>query len=564
MFRSSKKMSSYQVPKGLKLVNCSTLKLYTMIILFIILAAINQRVIPVKAFTLSNLQEEQAQSSTAISSDDAVTIASNIVQNSNTKSASIGQYEPQSVDQQTEQTQTVVPEHLRRSIQLAQAQKKLIKSRYRSRAYNRNGQQLAGTSNYSQPFDSGAAPTVSHQTLARALSAGTPVAESPVAYTYLPASSQRAPVHMTGESSSSGLLLDDGPSVYNQDISADYTPPLQQTAYRSNGMMAPAAGTRMYSPVSRMHGGSAMSAGDLNLPLFMASPSMSSAGYSDYYGSGSNDHHTSDYDHYVPRSMLSNFSDLDSSSPYYPSAQDISPLFSSPTSSYLGNRNRWSWPWTDVSSSFGSGSGPMTSATFKKHHHHHLPAQHKEHDHHHHHHEEHDHLMSKWEHGISIGEIACIAIAVILGVIILGSPFFLLFLMLFNGGNIFGSTQMGLLAPAATPGGGSGAAGKRRRRKRSLNEAKKSGISGEELAKLRELDLHSIGEYLFEKLSPFMDADKLMRSFERIASVKDDIGHLVSKLGPQLEAYKLDSERKLANEKEESHRHIEMRRRRKK
>lgn len=501
--------------------------------------------------------------------------------------------------------------------------KKLIRSRYRSRVINpTESLKFNGLhSNYSQPFDT---PPIEqqHQQLAsgRALSSvpvstnhGTVVSESPTAYSYLAAHSQRAPVHsaalpmatsvsnnvniatasgFNGESNSAGLVLDD-PTSYNQENLLDYTPPLQQTS-NNPGYTQSVPYNRMYSSSSRSRGS----------PYFMASPSSS---YSDYYGGGNGDHlsSSSDYatDHYVPRSMLSGSNSNNNYSDHHINYEQSTPSFSGsmpfpfgpadishsygPSSNSLGmGRSRWSWPWTDVSS-FGSGFGnvlasnPMTSATFKKHyHHHHMPAHHKEHEHHHHH-EEHDHL-SKFEHGITIGEIACIAIAVILGVIILGSPFFLLFLMLFNGGNIFGGTQMGLLAPAVASGGGGGGgsgggASGRRRRKRSVDNISNKvgvGLSKKELeARLKELDLHGVSEYLFDRLSPFMDADKLMRSFEKIMEVKDDIESLVTKIGlgdakygmPFKDSHDPEVEMPTLTSAEESkYKHVEMRRRKKK
>lgn len=519
--------------------------------------------------------------------------------------------------------------------------KKLIRSRYRSRVVNPNESSTSNSPNtsfnYSQPFDN--SPISQQVALGRALSVpvvtsrGSVAPDSPVAYSsYLATHSQRAPIHSAaaaelpsatvsnsvsvvgsaansnGRQSNSASLVLDEPTSYNQENLLDYTPPLQQTTAGHYSQSMPSL-NRLYTTTGRSRGSPQSS-----LPYFLASPSI---GYSDFYGNGNGDHHTSSSDyiseHYIPRSMLSNshsssgggnnnnnnnFTDHHlnyesspafASSIQFPPSTDFSHPYS-PSSSFLG-RSRWSWPWADVSSLTGTGSGfgnvlasnanPMTSATFKKHyHHHHMPAHHKEHDHHHHH-EEHEHL-SKWEHGISIGEIACIAIAVILGVIILGSPFFLLFLMLFNGGNIFGGTQMGLLAPAVAPGagggggssgGGSGGGGNgRRRRKRSLDNIDNKvgvGLSKKELeARLKELDLHGVGEYLFERLSPFMDADKLMRSFEKIMEVKDDIESLVTKVGlGDLKAsvpFEQSSSSVVGENPESKYKHVEMRRRRKK
>lgn len=433
----------------------------------------------------------------------------------------------------------------------------------------------------------------------------------------------------SGESGQSGLFLEE-PSAYNQDSLLDYTAPLHAYAAGSaTSRMHYVAGQPQQS-LGRMRMNNNFNtneylhtaAGEQQSPqhYFMsASPSMNSF---DYYGAGSMEHpahigsassiasssiDNSNMDNYEPisgrnsnnlhHSLINNANNLTESSTSYGSSSSL-PYYGSLSSAHypfdftnnygLPNyspgsslRSRWSWPWTDVSQigynshHHHANNNPITAATFKKHyhHHHHVPKEHhshhKEHEHHDHH-EEHDH-MSKWEHGISIGEIACIAVAVVLGIIILGSPFFLLFLMLFNGGNLFGTTQMGLLAPAGAAAAPAAAAG-RRRRKRSIHDsnhnslssklAQSAGLSKEELDKLKEMDLNGIGEYLFDRLSPYLNPDKLMRSFGRMMDVKDDIDKIIEKLGAQ----KTFNANKLVNNNEQSDEghHDEMRRRRKK
>lgn len=463
-----------------------------------------------------------------------------------------------------------------------QPARKLIRSRYRLKmatsGQQQNEHQLA---NYSQPFDmpptNGNGNANLQPVLGRALTGGTPgfldhLPPSSSSYAYMPAIgepttqrvSQQSPVGSAtsvgqgegGGQGNGGLFLDE-PSAYNQESLLDYT----NSPVRSYGT-AGGVGRMQYGkgmPFGRSRGG--MLSGE-QMPYLMASPSMNSFGISDYYGSGSVlDPQNSLEDTYESGRSMANFSEPSpsisassygtsgSSLPYYGSLSGSSYPFefghvgySSPQSG-SSFRDRWSWPWTDVGSHFGhnhhsSGSSimnPMTAATFKKHiHHHHMPKEHhhgKEHEHHHH--EEHDHMMSKWEHGISIGEIACIAIAVVLGIIILGSPFFLLFLMLFNGGNLFGATQMGLLAPAGAAAT-TAPAGKRRR-KRSIEGDEiisrlASTFSASEMKKLKDLDVKSVGEFLFKRLSPYMNAERLIKSFERIMDVKDDIDRVVGNL----------------------------------
>lgn len=480
-----------------------------------------------------------------------------------------------------------------RNSQAAQPIRKLIKSRYRLRSI-KSGPQLV---NYSQPLDSDQANGLrnKHSNLARALSSfSTPAGSADLNAHFISSNHLSRSAHRADASSLSTTLDDTGISPSHAGHSeslSDYTPPVQHQSYTpltsNQRAYLPTAEARLRTMQTSQNLASLPT--DMGAPHYAPSPT---ATYSDYYGSpASVDPHLSagdQYDHYgssvVP--SMTNFSDIQFTAPYYssappppPEALPMPPYYGAdishyaPSGSTLG-RSRWSWPWTDASAS----GNPMTSATFKKHffHHHHQPAYYKEHDHHHHqHHEEHDLLMPKWEHGISIGEIACIAVAVVLGVIILGSPFFLLFLMLFNGGNLFSSTQMGLLAPASgqaaaavTPASG--------RRRRSI-ESPKNGLDKEQLGRhLKALGAEGVGEFLFDRLSPFMDPDKLMRSFGQIMSVKDDIEKIIEKLGKHetnigFEGHSLtdglSGERKSLNEKgkiAEQNKHVEMRRKRRK
>lgn len=418
----------------------------------------------------------------------------------------------------------------------------------------------------------------------RALNSAAPlsaIAESPASYAYISAPSQRvvqqsAPATTTGTAESGAVpasIMLDEPTSYGQENMLDYTPPLQH----AHSAVAPSR-IQYYANPAATTGSlirhSTASNGD-SLAHFMASPSMNSVGYDDYYPSaGLSDFNQAHGDHYnLARSPFNYYNNTGQDTFGYPHYGSTSPYDNYHHHNSAPSRSRWSWPWTDVSS-YGYGSAsrdypaghqPMTSATFKKHyhHHHHLPAKHiKEHDHHLHH-EEHDSLMPKWEHGISIGEIACIAIAVVLGIIILGSPFFLLFLMLFNGGNLFGTTQMGLLAPATVQGGTAAVAGRRRRRKRSLDDTNGVNLSPKDIeAKYREHGVIGVTEYLFQRLSPFLDSSRLLQSFERIMDVKDDIEKIVTKLAKHegSSAAGWASELNRANSK---HQHTEMKRKKK-
>ena len=282
-------------------------------------------------------------------------------------------------------------------------------------------------------------------------------------------------------------------------------------------------------------------------------------------------------------------------------------------------RSRWSWPWIDASS-YGSSLGgslggpeasleqqqqqllslldPQPAATFKKHHQHHHHhynhnhnhklnnhrlKHHKAHHQHHHleqmqhqhqHHEldDHDHehheLMPKWEHGISIGEIACLALALLVGIVILGSPFFLLFLMLFNGGNLLGggAAQLGLLAPASVQTAAGAPAAGRRRRKRSLGKSSANREDHDNYENFKHSDwppawrepaeLVRAGGHLLERLEPLLNG-QLGLSVARILEAKEDIGRLLAQLGAQT-----DTGEQSKGPQTEAGRHTEMRRRR--
>lgn len=482
--------------------------------------------------------------------------------------------------------------------------RKLVRSHYRLRSQREPGsvnietRQSSTFSNFSQPFDSSqqqlsgqsSSPYTTEQNhylppLGRALGGGpssssvapSSFLDAPASYSYLaaPGPPQRVASALSLGGDTQGVVVSGGgspssysstsESLHNQDngiIPDNYVTVARLNQQPSSNHLNVPSISRMYHGASGSSHFSASQPADLT-NHYMAAPSSHYPAYSDYYGSGSSmpssvggvgDYHHDSGDHYVPRNYSSHQPDYDISGGGvgHPAAYDYmdSPL-SAP-------RTRWSWPWTDVSNfGFGGGNGGNsmnTAATFKKHHHHH--HYHPKHKEHLHHHEGDEHMMAaKWEHGITVGEIVCVAVAVVLGIIILGSPFFLLFLMLFNGGNLFGATQMGLLAPAAVQASSTPTAGRRRRRRSADgDDLKTDGKKGS--GKVHASDLVRVGEYLFEQLSPFMDANKLMRTFERIMDVKDGIDKLVSKIDEGDKLSETDG-----RDKAQSHQHIEMRKR---
>lgn len=443
-----------------------------------------------------------------------------------------------------------------------------IKSRYRVRA---------NKVRFSQPLEveSSTKPDGIHQSLARALPASY---SSPVVYSD-PAARLLGSNYLVEPAASQRISSQDEP---RQAEVSEYLPPVQphQT---SNYPAAPVANQRLVSPRLRTSQALASLSSDTGPPYYATSPV--AATLSDYLEAPPVDPQLSAGDHYDHYGSAANLSDIHSTAPYYSSSPLVfpppplplplpPPLLHAPPSPYYtdehylpasSGRSRWSWPWSDT-----SGGALTTSGTFKKHFfQHHQPAHVKEQNYHHHHdNDEHDHLMHKWEHGVSIGEVACVAVAVVLGVIILGSPFFLLFLMLFNGGNLFGSTQMGLLAPASAQAAAAALpASGRRRRKRSVDGASGGGGGGgddglggnDQVKDVPSVD--RVGEFLLDQLSPLLQGDKLLRTLGHIMNIKADFERIMAKLSQHGQDAKFESGQ---IKRKSQHAHVEMRRRRRK
>lgn len=383
------------------------------------------------------------------------------------------------------------------------APRRVVRSRFKPRA---SGDLV----NYSQPYES--QPDSSVINNQRVF--GSTASDIPPPHAYAPAGAQRiVTVDGSGPVTGSDWAVDELNSP--QEARAFHQPQDLGAALRQQGYHS--AGPRRYSTRYR---------DDLGGSIHVASPSITSLNYADPYYQNSG--HYPDYDHYMPSAAMGNVSMYENlpsySMPHHHSHLSLAhlgqfdPAHVEALSGSLHARNRWSWPWIDASS-YNNHVGLTTAATLKKFAHHH---NHKdEHSHH-----DSDHLSAKWEHGITLGEIVCVALAVVLGIIILGSPFFLLYLMLFNGTSMIGANQMGLLAPAIPQG--TAAAGRRKKRSISPFDSKP-----EDQLKRLSHDHEALGSYLMEQLSPFMNPEKLTDTFTRLMAVKDDIDKLVAKLrGP--------------------------------
>lgn len=445
----------------------------------------------------------------------------------------------QNVDKTTEPTSSHLVARPAAGTNSNAPQRRLVRSRYKLRPRGVQFNQAAY--NYSQPYD-----TQSSSDNQQQLATGRALLNN--AYSadlYVPSTraqvSAASPIGQYQESAANEQA--NQMPAYQPD--AQIYPP---TDYNPMGRLhsyAPSAvASRSYSTIgspspSRMRGELA------NYSPYLGSQQINSLNYAEPHYQP-NTAYTPDYDPYLTSASYNNASLGENIASYsIPSGfANLPPIDLSHAdmfANHLSGRNRWSWPWFDVSS-YGHNLG--NAASFKKfahHHHHHSNPHHKEEFAMHHH--EGDHLAAKWEHGITLGEIACIAVAVVLGIVILGSPFFLLYLMLFNGGNMMGANQMSLLAPAIPGAGAATAAG--RRRKRSI-EAQNSNLRRSKSAQATSLQ-DAIGDYLLEHLSPFMDPEKVLQSFHRLASVKDDVDRIVAKLSQP--------------DKMPGHEHTEMRRR---
>lgn len=141
------------------------------------------------------------------------------------------------------------------------------------------------------------------------------------------------------------------------------------------------------------------------------------------------------------------------------------------------------------------------------------------------------HALSHLTNGFTIGEIICGVIAISIGAIILGAPFFLIYLALM--GNFTGSGTLSLTNPTAAGGaaaaGGGAATGANGRLKRSAMSEPSLSFNDHELAR-RHLHVSSLADSFFSELSPLIDLQQvsetfkhLVRSIEKYSNMKDEV-----------------------------------------
>lgn len=122
------------------------------------------------------------------------------------------------------------------------------------------------------------------------------------------------------------------------------------------------------------------------------------------------------------------------------------------------------------------------------------------------------HVLSHWTNGFSISEIICGLVALAIGAVILGAPFFLIYLALM--GNFSGSGTLSLTNPTSVSGAASGASQTNGRRKR---QAVFDSMDMEERAS-RHPTLANVTNSLMRQLSPFVNLKQVSMTFKHLTN----------------------------------------------
>lgn len=119
--------------------------------------------------------------------------------------------------------------------------------------------------------------------------------------------------------------------------------------------------------------------------------------------------------------------------------------------------------------------------------------------------------ISHWAGGFSIGEIICGLVALAIGAVILGAPFFLIYLALM--GNFSGSGTLSLTNPTggATPAGGPAATANGRRKRLAIYEQLNSLASQK-----HSVDFMSLAESIANRIGPHVDLQQVAATFKRL------------------------------------------------
>lgn len=124
------------------------------------------------------------------------------------------------------------------------------------------------------------------------------------------------------------------------------------------------------------------------------------------------------------------------------------------------------------------------------------------------------HALSHWTNGFSIGEIICGLVALTIGAVILGAPFFLIYLVLM--GNFSGSGTLSLTNPTSTAGAAGGAATTANGRRKRLAVFEAMNLNNDKLTQHQDLD--KFVKSLANNISPFIDLQQVSRTFRHLVS----------------------------------------------
>jgi len=117
--------------------------------------------------------------------------------------------------------------------------------------------------------------------------------------------------------------------------------------------------------------------------------------------------------------------------------------------------------------------------------------------------------LSHWTGGFGISEIICGLIALSIGAVILGAPFFLIYLALM--GNFSGSGTLSLTNPNAPAAGGSAPPANGRRKRLAIFEQIGSNRKSDQLSNFVALANSAVS-----RLSPLIDTDKMVGTFRQL------------------------------------------------
>lgn len=160
--------------------------------------------------------------------------------------------------------------------------------------------------------------------------------------------------------------------------------------------------------------------------------------------------------------------------------------------------------------------------------------------------------LSHWTGGFGVAEIICGIIALSVGAVILGAPFFLIYLALM--GNFSGSGTLSLANPTQSgmttggPGGSGTATINGRRKRLAIFEQATGRLGGLDQP---HLQLSALADTVISQLSPFVDFQQVTDTFRQLVNSIEKYSKLNSKkpTGPKSATTRKDRTSSLANKK---------------